>query len=191
MATFPSDALRCWILADRSHYQTCHIRLPDGESLSAIAINTAYYGFRRRLTSSSQALKILYTLSDPKSPSHITDVALTLNAKGSYFLWVREQYALPKGKFIPQASISYPPVTFVKPSETLEFCKIQVPDLDQILSSVLFNDRYYSIFKLEQNQDVVLDLAQKLGQRGDEVLVVSIGEESAVCVLESDAVLVE
>ena len=64
MSISPADALRCWILSDRSNYQTCHTRLPDGESMSAIAINRAYYGFRRRLMSTEQALKILYTLSD-------------------------------------------------------------------------------------------------------------------------------
>jgi hypothetical protein len=191
MPSAPLDTLRCWILTDRSHYQTCHIRLPDGEAISAIALNTLYYGFRRRLTSSAQALKILFTLSDPRSPSRIADVALTINTKGSYFLWAREEYALPKGKFIPRASTSPLPVTLINPTEPLEFTKIRVPDLDQALSAVACNNRYYSIFKMEQNPDLVLDLAQKLSQRGDQVLVVSTPEGVAVCVLEPDATVAQ
>jgi hypothetical protein len=188
MAISPSDALRCWILSDRSNYQTCHIRLPDGESMSAIAVNQSYYGFRRRLMSTSQALKILYTLSDPASPSHITDVALTTNIKGAYFLWVREAYALPKGNFIANTSAAYQPVTFLKLPEGTPFAKISVPDLDQVLSSIAFDNNYYSIFKLEEDPDAVFELVNKLSQRGDEVLVAATPEGSAVCVLEAEAV---
>ncbi|MFZ9738190.1 MAG: hypothetical protein ACO3EZ_09315 [Prochlorotrichaceae cyanobacterium] len=187
MPISPSDALSCWLLSDRSEYQTCHIRLPDGESISAIAIKQAYYGFRRRLSSSSQALKVLYTLSDPTSPSHITDVALTNNQKG-YFLWVREANAEPTGNFVPNDSVSSYPTTFLKLPQNVPLSKISVPDLDQVLSAVAFNNQYYSVFKVEQDPEVVIDMVKKLSQRGDDILVASTADGSAVCVLEPDAI---
>jgi hypothetical protein len=188
MSISPADSLRCWILSDRSNYQTCHIRLPDGESMSAIAINRAYYGFRRRLMSTEQTLKILYTLSDANSPSHITDVAITTNIKGAYFLWVRESYALPKGNFIAKTSAAYQPVIFLKLPQGTPLTKISVPDLDQVLSSIAFDNNYYSIFKVEEDPEAVFELVNKLSQRGDEVLVAATPEGSAVCVLEPEAV---
>lgn len=176
-----SETLRCWFLQSRQEYQTCHIRLPDGESLGAIAINQGYYSFRRRLDYGAPTLRVLYTISD-----RMDDVALTDNGKW-FFLWGREQNALPTSRIKPMNPDKVKPVTFAKLPTHYEFAKIKVPDLDQVLSAVAHDGKYYSLFKLETDPMEVLAIVAKLSSRGDELLV-ALGEEGyAICVLEAEA----
>jgi hypothetical protein len=182
------DALRCWFLQSRDEYQTCHIRLPDGESVSAIVLNGLYYGFRRRLSLGSQVLKILYKISDSSALTRIQDVVLTTNSKG-YFLWIREENALPRGEIIPRYfTTPRKPITFTKLPAGYILCKIRVPDLDQVLSAVEFAGSFYSLFKVEPDPEIVLEVVSKLNQREDEILVAATSEGSAICVLEPEGI---
>jgi hypothetical protein len=133
---------------------------------------------------------VLYSISNPNSLNCINDVVLTANSKG-YFLWVHEENALPKGRFLSQSSNpplphSIKPINFIKLPLNYTLCKIQVPDLDQALSAVEFANSYYSLFKVEQNPDVVLDVISKLIQREDEILVAETPAGSAIFVLEPE-----
>ena len=188
MSIQSSDALRCWFFQSRDEYQTCHIHLPHGESLSAIALNGLYYGFQRHLSLESQVLKILDNLSHSSSLTRIQEVVLTVNAKG-YFLWVKEENALPKGQFSPRyVTTSRKPINFIQLPPGYLFCKIRVPDLDQVLSAVEFAGSFYSLFKLEPDPQVVLEVLNKLNQRQDDILVAATPEGSAIYVLEPEGI---
>lgn len=180
--------VRSTLLTSRDQYETCHILLPgDDQVLGAICLNHKYYGFYKQVVKAGQLLRFMLKLR-----SQPAEVLITQSTKG-YFLWLWEPDAKSANSTPSQSTkqLSPSPSTFYllePPRES--FCQIRVPDLDQVLSAIKIVDNYYSLFKLESDTEIVMEIIAKLTQRGDEVAVGLTRGGYAICVLEPDASVV-
>ncbi len=66
-------------------------------------------------------------------------------------------------------------------------CHIHVPDAEERLAAIVFNDRYYSFFRLVKEAEKTLQLAAKLVYRGDEVVITRTAKGDAVWIYEAAA----
>lgn len=86
----PSTNTPCKILASRSQYQTCHIRVPDlDKRLAAIFFDCHYYSLFKVVDEVQQALQIVRRLSYRGE-----ETVITKTEKG-YGLWILEPEAQP------------------------------------------------------------------------------------------------
>lgn len=158
-------------LLNRQDYQTCHVRVA-GESLAAICVDRCYYSFFK-IADASTAAKLIDRLWQRGDRA-----VLTQTPKG-YAIWVLELDAQPLRKVIFARILSAP--------TQYRFCQIRVPDLDQNLSAVEFENRYYSLFRLVEDLEQALPIADKLSDRGDQTVITKTQSGYSLWILEVDA----
>ncbi|NET49570.1 MAG: hypothetical protein F6K09_12800 [Merismopedia sp. SIO2A8] len=110
-----------------------------------------------------------------------------------YALWVKETDACPTPAFLlrdlpqcPNPALCY----FLTSSEEYQIVEIRVPDLEQSLSAIAIQNRYYSVFKQNVSAEQALSITAKLVRRGDETVILvpnTPTPQYSVCVLEPDA----
>ncbi|MBW4439839.1 MAG: hypothetical protein KME10_01120 [Plectolyngbya sp. WJT66-NPBG17] len=66
-------------------------------------------------------------------------------------------------------------------------CHIRVPDSEERLAAIAFNDRYYSFFRLVKDSQKALQIAAKLVYRGDEVAMTRTVKGDVIWLYEADA----
>lgn len=66
-------------------------------------------------------------------------------------------------------------------------CHIQVPDSKERLAAIVFNDHYYSFFKLVKESQKALQIAAKLVYRGDEVAMTRTVKGDVIWIYEPEA----
>ncbi|MBP0037211.1 MAG: hypothetical protein J7519_05815 [Roseofilum sp. SID1] len=64
-------------------------------------------------------------------------------------------------------------------------CKINVPDLDRPIAAIRVNQTYYSLFQVIQDSERAETIAERLTQRGDEVMITPTPKGSALWVKEA------
>ncbi len=174
------------VLASRDHYDSCHIQVPDQERrLAAVRVDGRYYSFFKTAKEQAQAIAIANRLAARGDASVITKTA-----KG-YALWIWEVDAKPAPSRQTGASpqIQTPDLCTLLSSKTeYQSCHIRVPDLDRPLAAVLVNGQYYSLFKVARERQQALELAARLGKRGNPTVITSVAQGEAVWVLEPDAI---
>jgi hypothetical protein len=182
--------MACKLLFDRDLYTPCHIRVPDTDHrLSAIYVDNQFYSFFKLIPEARKALEVLMRLGKRDHAA-----ALTRTRRG-YAIWAHEtgaRYAPParqpgygiRAVFGPEACL------MVSDRSAYQPCRLQVPDVAKPLNAVLYNNRYYSIFKQETDAARVLDIAAKLARRGDETLLVIDQPNYAVALLEPNGRLI-
>jgi len=178
------------VLESRNQYRPCHISLLGDEHRSAaILVDSKYYGLVKVVKESQRALEICNRLS-----AKGTDAVITLIAKG-YAIWLHEPDARPAPPMGSQSSSSNkrmnaPACTVLDPYIQPRVCQIRVPDLAEPLRAIVIDGKYYGLFKVAEARSQALELAAKLGLRGDETVITKTDEGNAVWVFEPDAVLV-
>ncbi|MBD2092797.1 hypothetical protein H6F67_23385 [Microcoleus sp. FACHB-1515] len=165
LANFPAKLLK------RQDYQTCHVRVA-GESLAAICVDRCYYSFFK-IANAQTAAKLIDRLQQRGDRA-----VLTQTPKG-YAIWVLELDALPLSKIVPYRILS----------DTAQYrlCQIRVPDLDQNLSAIEFENRYYSLFRLTENSEQALPIVDKLSDRGDQIIITETQAGYSLWILEAEA----
>jgi hypothetical protein len=182
-----------YILMSREQYSSCHISVPEVEKpLPAIQIGDTHYSFFTAVTDSKRVLGIAVKLS------YLGDaIAITKIAKG-YAVWVLEaDTRLLHSRLRGQSAASQ-----LKRSPAPVACRvlvsqkqyhrlnIWVPDLDQPLSAIEFEDKYYSIFRVETDATKLLEIAAKIMQRGDEMVITKTEQgQFAICIWEPEGYL--
>ncbi len=68
-------------------------------------------------------------------------------------------------------------------------CHVCVPDLEGRLAAICVDDRYYSFFRTVADGSKALEVAAKLGRRGDETVITKTAKGYVLWVLEPDAYL--
>jgi hypothetical protein len=183
-----------YILISRDQYSSCHVSVPEMEKpLAAIEIGDTHYSFFTAVADSKRVLGIAIKLS------YMGDaIAITKIAKG-YAVWVLEpdtrllRFQNSGGQpFNPKPRRSPTPTVcrvLLSPQQYRPL-NIWVPDLDQPLSAIEFEGKYYSIFRVEADVTKLLEIAAKIMQRGDEIVMTKTEQgQFAICIWEPEGYL--
>lgn len=174
------------ILESRTQYRSCHIRLPgDEQRMAAIVVNQNYYSLIKVCKDPRQALIICSRLFSNGHQALITKIA-----KG-FAVWRLEPDAM-----VDSSRQKRPVASQVNPSPTCKIltspdqyqpCLIRVPDLDEQLQAILTDGKYYGLFKPVENRQQALEIAARLGRRGDDTIITKTEQGENVWVLEPEA----
>ncbi|MCS6814365.1 MAG: hypothetical protein NZ772_12475 [Cyanobacteria bacterium] len=177
------------ILESRHQYRSCHIRLPgEDQRFAAVMVDGKFYSLLKIVRDRQKALKICELLMAKGG-----DVVMTKTAKGdAIWLWEADAIAdlppqaQPKTK---PAAVPSPPYRVLTSPEQYQTCYIRIPDIGDRLEAIYVGGKYYSLFKADQSAEQTVELAVKLCQRGDDVVVTKMAQGYTLWVLEADAVL--
>ncbi|HEY9622899.1 MAG TPA: hypothetical protein V6C78_21255 [Crinalium sp.] len=179
-----------YVLIARNRYSSCHVLVPEMEKpLAAICLADHYYSFFTTVTDSRRALGIAVKLS------YLGDRAVITKIPKGYAIWVWETEMQLFGQsgragLNVVRSPKVAPCKVLVSREQYRALEIQVPDLDQPLSSIQFEGNYYSIFRVETDATKILELVAKITQRGDEMVITKADKGGfALCVLEPEGYL--
>jgi hypothetical protein len=173
-------------LESRTQYRSCHICLPDDEQrMAAIFVDRKYYSLIKVCKDFRQAQTICARLL---SNGH--DALITKIAKG-VAVWRFEPEAIvdpsrrrrPEGNSAKQA----PTCKILTLTTQYQSCQIRVPDLDDRFQAILVDGKYYGLFKVVENRQQALEIAARLGRRGDDTVITKTGQGEIVWVLEPEA----
>ncbi len=190
LASQHAHAIECKFLQSRNLYQPCHILAPDVDHrLSAIYVDNQFYSFFKVIANPQKVLDVIVRLGKRDDK-----VAVTMTKRG-FAIWVNEpgaRYAPPRHQpkhtiqpvFGPKACL------VITEADAYESCQIQVPDMAKPLSAITYRGRYYSIFKQEADAERLIEIAAKLTQRGDDILIAMAASNYILALLEPNAKLV-
>ncbi|MGA7935147.1 MAG: hypothetical protein WCA35_16485 [Kovacikia sp.] len=176
------------VLESRNQYRSCHIRLPgEGQRLAAILVNDKYYTLIKVVKDRQQALEIGKRLISKGKETLITSIS-----KGSaIWTWEPDAWLDSPTRSQPgdsRTQINSPTCKILGTNSQTQTCQIRVPDLRDPLQAIVMDGKYYGLFKVVENRQQSLELAAKLGLRGDETVISKTPQGEAIWVLESDAV---
>jgi hypothetical protein len=180
-------AIECKLLFERSFYTPCHIGVPDTDHrLPAIYVDNKFYSFFKTVPNAQKAVDVMARLS--KGDEH---VALTKTRQG-YAVWAYEpeaHYAAPKRNLSHTVSPVFGPKTCLLLNEPTiyDLRQLRVPDVSKPMDGLLYAGRCYSIFKQGPITDRLLEMAAKLGKRGDDALMALAPSGCILALLEPGA----
>lgn len=177
------------ILSDRSQYKPCKINVPDlDHAIAAICVNQTYYSLFQVIPDSQRAETIAERLSKRGD-----EVILTPTPKGSA-IWVKETNGSPvsrKTQKSHQSPISdrtpKDPYKILNSPEDYQPGYIKVPDLNDALEAIAFENQYYSLFKSFPDIHQASEIALRLSQKGDKILIIPNSPQYTLWILEPDA----
>jgi hypothetical protein len=186
-ATTELSSLTPGVLQSHSQYRPCHIRLPgDEHRLAAILVNGKYYGLVKVVRDFQQALAIRDRLTSKGNETFITPIA---KGNAIWTLEVNARLDSPTSVHSSDLSkqVNSSTCKILSSHSQIQICRIRVPDLNEPLKAILVDSNYYGLFKVVDNRQQALELAAKLGLRGDETVITKTTQGDAVWVLEADA----
>jgi hypothetical protein len=172
LPTQNSHGIDCRFLFSRDLFTPCHIWVPDvSHRLSAIYADNKFYSFFKVVPNAKKALDVIVRLSKRDD-----QVAVTLTKRG-YAIWAHEsqaRYAPPRHKpgHTIQPVFGTKACPIIVDEQIYKFCQLQVPDVQKLLSGLIYETRPYSIFKRDSDATKTLEVAAKLTRRGDDILIV-------------------
>ncbi|MGG6293185.1 hypothetical protein ACQ4M4_02085 [Leptolyngbya sp. AN02str] len=149
------------ILESRQVYTPCHIYMPEtGERSPAIAYQGEYYSFFRVEATRQRAIEVATKLQRNYHP------IITQIPKG-YAIWTLEAQA--QAAQMASGTIATELAQFGEPAYHLLIspgqytpCLIRVPDLDQSLQAIAYNNLFYSLFKSVSTIEEAIDITKRL-----------------------------
>jgi hypothetical protein len=178
----------CLVLNSREQYEFCHLLLPDDEKpIAGILANGKYYSLLRVLKERQKSRQIAARLIEKGRL-----VAITPTPKGEV-LWIFEPEALPTGKLSSlSASTPQPAQTYrvLRSPASYEACQILVPDLAKPLTAIKVNSKCYGLLRRVNDENKAIELANRLSQRANEVIITQNQIDFSIWVLEPEAYLI-
>jgi hypothetical protein len=171
LADSPAHAIECKFLFDRDLYTPCHIWATDLEHrLSAVYVDNQFYSFFKVISNPQKLLEVIARLGKRDDR-----VAITLTKQG-YALWAYEptaQYSPPTRQPSHRIYPVFGPKNclLLTDSRAYQLCQLQVPDVTKPLAGITYRNRYYSIFKSDQEAAKIIEIVAKLARRGDDTLM--------------------
>jgi hypothetical protein len=190
LSTQHCHSIECKLLFNRDLFSACHILVPDvSHRLSAIYVDNQFYSFFKVVPNAKKALDVMVRLS--KRDDH---VAITKTKQG-YAVWAYEaeaRHAPPRHRAGHTLKPVFGPKAcpIVVDEFAYELCQLQVPDVQKPLQGLIYETRPYSIFKRDDDVAKTLEVAAKLTQRGDDILVAVAKDEYIVGVFEPNGRIV-
>lgn len=190
LASQHAHAIECKFLQSRDLYQPCHILVADTDHrLAAIYVDNQFYSFFKVINDPRKVMDVVMRLGKRDDK-----IAITMTKRG-FAIWVHEpgaRYAPPNREpnhaiqpvFGPKACL------VVTQADAYESCQIQVPDMAKPLSAIRYRQRYYSVFKQEADAGKLIEIAAKLTQRGDDILIATMPNSFILALLEPNGKLV-
>ena len=176
-------------LSDRSQYRPCRVTVPDLERpIAAIKFQERYYSLFRVVADSQRADILAQRLVERGDA-----VILTATAKGSA-IWVEEANASPaksqsnSGKPAPPSgAASNSPYQIITSSNLYQKGTIRVPDLNDLLQGIEFEERYYSLFQSFSDWQRASEIASRLTEKGDRIVILADSPQYSLWILEPEA----
>lgn len=178
------------VLASRDQYRACHIHLPgDDQRLPAVLVDGKFYSLLKIVKEPQKALKVC-NLMIAKGKQ----LVVTKTTKG-VAIWTHEPEAIVDSRTqkhlqIPQSASPELPNGILEVPSQYQSCYIRVADLDDRLEAIQWNGRYYSLFKVTETRQQVIELGNKLKRRGDAAVITQTSRGYCLWVWEPDARLV-
>ena len=179
------------ILKSPSEYRRCQIWVPDlTDHLAAINVGDKYYSLLKVVPDEQKAVEIAERLV-----LRGDNVVLTSTPKG-IAIWVWEAKAYLKSA--PKTSedpASPPPESANSANSAIldrsqyQPCKFRVPDVKKPLGGINVDGKYYSFLKNVPDRDKATQIALRLSNKGDKVLLTQTRKGYLIWVLEPDAYL--
>lgn len=82
-----------------------------------------------------------------------------------------------------------PPPRILESRTQYQPCHIRVPDLDDRIVAIRVDGKFYSLLKLVKERQQALEIANRLANKGEAVLITSTVKGDAIWVLEPEAYL--
>lgn len=177
------------ILKSRAQYCCCHVYTDESsQRLAAILVHGKYYSFFRVEKSQDRAVEIANRLASRGNFPLITQMPT------GFGLWVLEPGAYPIGDRRSSVrpagdSLSPSPYKILASRHQYKTCYIQVPDLDKRLAAIFLDGHYYSLFKIVETIQDVLQIAQRLKCGREEAVITKLKRGYGLWVLEPNAML--
>ncbi|MDJ1184037.1 hypothetical protein [Roseofilum casamattae] len=180
-------------LSDRSQYQHCRITVPDLERpIAAIKFQDRYYSLFRVVADPKRADILAQRLAERGDA-----VILTATAKGSA-IWVEEANASPvsstkskSDKPAPPSGVtstaSNLPYQIITSSNLYQKGTIRVPDLNDPLQGIEFEQQHYSLFQSFSDWQRASDIALRLAEKGDRIVILADSPQYSLWILEPEA----
>jgi hypothetical protein len=178
-----------YILMSRAQYSACHISIPEMEKpVAAIRLGDQYYSFFTSVADSKRVLAIAIKLSYSGDETAITKIA-----KG-YAVWVLETDRQLLHRPPSQATTERSPIPtscrVLVSQDQYQTVNLCVPDLEQSLDAIQFEGKYYSIFRAEADITKLLEIAAKITQRNDEMVITKMDQgRFGICIWEPEGYL--
>lgn len=68
-----------------------------------------------------------------------------------------------------------------------ETCRVQVPQTDRRCFAILVNGEYYRLFRARKTEDKAIEMADRLRERGDRVMITKLSQGHALWIWEPQA----
>jgi len=175
------------ILASRSQYRACHICLPgETQRIPAVMVDDRLYSLFKVVKHRPKALELCARLAARGSETVITqtpkgDAIWTLEPDA--YVAVKEQ--TPPAK--PMLEMGLPSYRILESRNEYRACHVRVPDLDKPLAALMVDGRFYGLFKIVDTQPQALDIAARLGRKGNDAVITRVAQGYSVWVLELEA----
>jgi hypothetical protein len=169
------------LLESRSQYESCHIRVPDiEERLPALLLDQKFYSFFRVVSDEQQLLSMITKLNRQAQESVVTRVAR------GYGIWVLESTAYidaPRSASLQPPADAFP-YRILESRNQYKPCHIRVPDVEQRLVAIRFDDTYYSFFAVTQDRPSILKTIAKTKLTVEQVVITLAAKGYILWVLE-------
>jgi hypothetical protein len=180
-----TDHPKCLILASRQQYGFCHLWLPDEPKPSAgIVVSGKYYSFLKAVKDRQKSRQIAARLIDKGYW-----IAITLTPRGEV-IWTFEPEAMATNQLAvvrDQASATH---RVLRSPAAYEICEVLVPDLAKPLTAIKVNSKCYGLLRRVSDERKAIELANRLSQRSNEVIITQNSVDFAIWVLEPEAYLI-
>lgn len=152
--------------------------------MAAIMVEQKYYSLIKVSKDTHKTLTICSRLMQRGG-----EVVITKIPKGNA-IWRYEPDAVVDGlPASPSSEMTNTPICKILDSPSqYQPCLIRVPDLDDRLQAIQVVGRYYGLFKTVETRQQALEIASRLGRRGDNSIITRDSQGESVWVWEPDAI---
>jgi hypothetical protein len=150
--------------------------------MAAIIVEQKYYSLIKVSKDTHKTLTICSRLMQRGG-----EVVITKIPKGNA-IWRYEPDAVVELNASPGSGIPHTPICKILDSSSqYQPCLIRVPDLDDRLQAIQVGGKYYGLFKTVETRQQALEIASRLGRRGDDSIITRDSQGESVWVWEPDA----
>ncbi|MEB3233044.1 MAG: hypothetical protein VKJ64_18715 [Leptolyngbyaceae bacterium] len=154
-----------------SEVKRCHLLIPDSQKpIDGIFYDENYYSYVMAYDEEAAAQRGAERLT-----SKGDQILLTSDSNQQLVLWVME----PTAKKVDEL--------LILPMQEVKRCHVQVPDMPKPIGAVSYNGCYYSYVMAYAEEDAAHRGAQRLIQKGNEVLLTTTPRRLILWVQEPDA----
>ncbi|MBD2093159.1 hypothetical protein H6F67_25265 [Microcoleus sp. FACHB-1515] len=103
---------------------------------------------------------------------------------------VDEYFAAAAVAIEPEPAIEPDKLEILTNSNRYETCRIQVPNTDRRFFAILVNGEYYRLFRARKTKEKAIEMADRLRERGDRVMITEMSQGHALWIWEPQAYII-